>query len=140
MVRPTAPSFKDGYGVTKRKVAVADKTQEIKRLLQERLAELEKERKALEEALKNLGGKARAGARRGRRGPGRPPGSGKKRRRRKGGTRGEQAVKIVKANPGISAGDVAKQLKIQPNYVYRVMSELVADKKVKKKGRGYYPA
>lgn len=122
----------------RRKVAVADKTQEIRRLLQERLAELEKERKALEQALKNLGGKARSTA---RRGPGRPPGSGKKRRRRrKGGTRGEQAVKIVKANPGISAGEVAKQLKIQPNYVYRVMSELVADKQVKKKGRGYYPA
>ena len=117
---------------------MADKTQEIRRLLQERLAELEKERKALEQALKNLGGKARSTA---RRGPGRPPGSGKKRRRRrKGGTRGEQAVKIVKANPGISAGEVAKQLKIQPNYVYRVMSELVADKEVKKKGRGYYPA
>ena len=119
---------------------MADKTQEIKKLLQERLAELEKERKALEQALKNLGGKAASTARRGR-GPGRPPGSGKKRRRRrKGGTRGEQAVKIVKANPGISAGEVAKQLKIQPNYVYRVMSELVADKQVKKKGRGYYPA
>ena len=47
---------------------------------------------------------------------------------------------IISANPGISAGDVAKELKIKPNYVYRVMSELVADKKVKKKGRGYYPA
>ena len=126
--------------MNQRKVAVADKTQEIRKLMQERLAELEKERKALEEALRNLGGKARSAARRGR-GPGRPPGSGTKRRRkRKGGTRAEQAAKVVKANPGISAGDVAKQLKIKPNYVYRVMSELVADKKVKKKGRGYYPA
>ena len=120
---------------------MADKTQEIRKLMQERLAELEKERKALEEALRNLGGKARSTVRRGR-GPGRPPGSGtkKRRRKRKGGTRAEQAVKVVKANPGISAGEVAKQLKIQPNYVYRVMSDLVADKKVKKKGRGYYPA
>jgi predicted HTH transcriptional regulator len=123
-----------------RKVAVADKTQEIRKLMQERLAELERERKALEEALRNLGGKARSTVRRGR-GPGRPPGSTTtRRRRRKGGTRAEQAVKVVKANPGISAGDVAKELKIKPNYVYRVMSELVADKKVKKKGRGYYPA
>ena len=119
---------------------MADKTHEIRKLMQERLAELEKERKALEEALRNLGGKARSTARRGR-GPGRPAGSGtKRRRRRKGGTRAEQAAKIVKAKPGISAGDVAKELKIKPNYVYRVMSELVADKQVKKKGRGYYPA
>lgn len=119
---------------------MADRTEQIRKLIKDQLAELEKERKDLEEALRKLGGRGRQAARRGR-GPGRPPGSGRKqRRRRKGGTRAEQAVKVVKANPGISAGDVAKELKIKPNYVYRVMSELVADKQVKKKGRGYYPA
>ncbi len=117
---------------------MAEKTDALKRLVEERLAELDNERKELEEALRKLGGNAR-------RGPGRPrkaasTSRGKTRRRRKGGTRSEQAVKAVEAKPGISAGEIAKELKIQPNYVYRVMADLVKEKSVKKKGRGYYPA
>ena len=40
-------------------------------------------------------------------------------------------------NPGIRASEIAKKLNIKPNYVYRVMSELTQDGKVKKDGRGY---
>ena len=117
---------------------MAEKTDALKKLVEERLTELDNERKELEDALRKLGGRAR-------RGPGRPRKAGTRtagrtRRKRKGGTRSEQALKAVKAKPGITAGEVAKQLKIQPNYVYRVMSDLVKEKSVKKKGRGYYPA
>jgi hypothetical protein len=107
-------------------------------LLQERLRELDDERAQVEKALADLGGS--------RRGPGRPRGSrsrasgGRRRRRRRGGTRADQAVKMVKAEPGISAGEVAKRMRIAPNYMYRVMGELQKEGRVRKKGRGYHPA
>lgn len=105
-------------------------------LIEGRLKELKEETARLEKALANLKGE--------RRGPGRPPGSrsgkasgGKRRRRRRGGTRADHALKTVRENPGITASEIAKKLKIKPNYVYRVMSELTADGKVAKDGRGY---
>lgn len=120
---------------------MAEKTDALKKLVEKRLSELDDERRELEDALRKLGGRTR-------RGPGRPRKAGSRtratggrtRRKRKGGTRSEQALKAVKAKPGITAGEVAKQLKIEPNYVYRVMGDLVKEKSVKKKGRGYYPA
>jgi transposase-like protein len=116
---------------------------EARDLVKKRLAELDDERKRLERALAELGGKvtARTG-----RGPGRPRGSGskkggapKKRRRRKG-TRADQAVSLVEGSPGISASDIAKQMKIKPNYLYRVLGDLEKEKRVTKKGRQYYPS
>jgi DNA-binding IclR family transcriptional regulator len=112
-------------------------------LVKKRLAELDDERKRLERALADLGQKAT------RRGPGRRRGTPKKaakkaaaprRRRRRGGTRGDQAVKLVEQNPGISASEIAKTMKIKPNYLYRVLSDLEKEKRVKKKGRKYFPA
>ena len=49
-------------------------------------------------------------------------------------------MKLVKSNPGITASEIAKKLKIKPNYLYRVMGELQKDGEVSKKGRGYHPA
>ena len=116
---------------------------EARDLVQKRLAELDDERKRLERALAELGGKA-TGRSTGR-GPGRPRGSGskggapKKRRRRKG-TRADQAVALVEGSPGISASDIAKQMKIKPNYLYRVLGDMEKEGRVTKKGRQYYPA
>lgn len=118
---------------------MAEKTDALKKLVEERLSELDNERKELEDALRKLGGRVRRGPGRPRKTASRRTGT-KARRRRKGGTRSEQALKVVKASPGVTAGEVAKRLNIQPNYVYRVMGDLVKEKSVKKKGRGYYPA
>lgn len=115
---------------------------EARDLVKKRLAELDDERKRLERALAELGDKATG---RSGRGPGRPRGSSsrrgasKKRRRRKG-TRADQAVSLVEGNPGISASDIAKQMKIKPNYLYRVLGDLEKEGRVKKKGRQYHPA
>ena len=122
-------------------------------LVKKRLAELDEERKRLERALTELGGTVTATVT--RRGPGRPRGSGrgpgrppkaasstsapKKRRRRRGGTRADQAVALVEKNPGISASEIAKQLKIKPNYLYRVLGEMEKEGRVTKKGREYHP-
>jgi DNA invertase Pin-like site-specific DNA recombinase len=114
---------------------------EARDLVTKRLAELDDERKRLERALAELGGKvtARAGRR-----PGRPRGSGAKKagapRRRRKGTRADQAVALVEGNPGISASDIAKSMKIKPNYLYRVLGDLEKEGRVSKKGRQYFPA
>jgi len=116
---------------------------EARQLVERRLAELADERRRLERALAELGGKAK-------RSPGRPRGSAstpkassarapKKRRRRKGGTRADQAVDLITSKPGISASDVAKTMKIKPNYLYRVLGDLEKEGRVKKDGRQYYP-
>jgi sugar-specific transcriptional regulator TrmB len=113
---------------------------EARDLLRKRLEELDEERKRLERALVELGEKAigRAGRR-----PGRPRGSGKKARGRKRGrrkgTRADQAVKLVEGSPGITASDIAKTMKIKPNYLYRVLGDLEKEGRVKKKGRQYFP-
>jgi predicted Rossmann fold nucleotide-binding protein DprA/Smf involved in DNA uptake len=116
--------------------------------LQRTIRELEDQIKQAEQALAALGGKAT------RRGPGRPRGSASKkapkaagapagaprrRRKRRGGTRADQAVKLIEDNPGISASDVAKQMKIKPNYLYRVLGDLEKEGRVKKDGRNYHP-
>lgn len=113
---------------------------EARALVKKRLAELDDERKRLERALAELGGKA-TGGRIGRK-PGRPKGSGKgagKKRRRRKGTRADQAVALVESSPGISASEIAKTMKIKPNYLYRVLGDLEKESRVKKKGRQYYP-
>jgi hypothetical protein len=113
-------------------------------LIRDRIKELEAERAQLDRALASL-----TNGREGRRGPGRPRSSsssansssgGPRRRRRRGGTRADQAVKLVKATPGISASEIAKQMKIKPNYLYRVLAELEKEGKVRKDGRAYHPA
>jgi len=132
---------------------------DARELVQKRLAELNEERERLERALAELGGKVT------RRSPGRPRGRAKaaaagsgtgtgtrtatrtatrtgtgRKRRRRGGTRGDQAVSLIEKQPGISASDVAKTMKIKPNYLYRVLGDLEKEGRVKKDGRQYYPA
>lgn len=112
---------------------------EAAELIRARLKELDSERAQLEQALASLTGGRR------RRGPGRPRNSTsgtapRRRRRRRGGTRADQAVKLITANPGISASEVAAQMKIKPNYLYRVLGELEKEGRVLKDGRSYHPA
>jgi hypothetical protein len=126
---------------------------EARDLVQKRLTDLDDERQRLERALAELGGKST------RRSPGRPRGSKstatasapstgssaataspRKRRKRRGGTRADQAVNLIASQPGISASDVAKTMKIKPNYLYRVLGDLEKEGRVKKDGRQYYPA
>jgi predicted HTH transcriptional regulator len=111
-------------------------------LIRERIKEIDAERTQLERALAGL-----TNGREGRRGPGRPrrtsstaASSGTRRRRRRGGTRADQAVKLVAENPGISASEIATRMKIKPNYLYRVLSELEKEGKVRKDGRAYHAA
>lgn len=114
-----------------------------------RLSELKQEVIKLEAARSALVGV--------RRGPGRPSGSsngsgasskparparraGRPRGRRGGNTRANQALDLVRTQPGITIPQIAEQLKIEPNYLYRVMPKLVGDGQVKRDGQGWHPA
>jgi len=111
-----------------------------------RLSELKQEVSRLEAARAALVG--------GRRGRGRPASSngtgtttrrrparaaGRPRGRRGGNTRANQALALVREKPGITIPQIADALKIEPNYLYRVMPKLVEDGQVKRDGQGWHP-
>ncbi len=111
---------------------------DARKLLEERLAQLRDEVRRVERAITHL----REGTAE-RRGPGRPRKSAgragtPRRRRRRRNTRADQAVKLISENPGVTASEVAKQMKIKPNYLYRVLGDLQKEKRVRKDGRKYY--
>jgi hypothetical protein len=66
--------------------------------------------------------------------PGRPRG------RRSGNTRASQALELVRSEPGITIPRLASAMKIQPNYLYRVMPALEKDGSIKRDGQGWFPA
>ena len=112
--------------------------------IDDRLRELKQELSRLEAARAALVGT--------RRGPGRPPGSGRRantrrsttrtraRRGRRGGTRANQALELVRKQPGITIPDIATAMGIEPNYLYRVLPKLASDGQVKRDGQGWHPA
>jgi hypothetical protein len=61
---------------------------------------------------------------------GRPKGSG---------TRGVEALALVKASPGITIPEIAEKMAIKQNYLYRVLPGLAKDGLVVKDGRGWKP-
>jgi hypothetical protein len=121
-----------------------------------RLLELQDEVSRLEAARSALTG--------GRRRPGRPPGAstgtaktsarttrartgrrasaGPRTRstRRGGNTRAVQALELVRKQPGITIPELAKAMKIQPNYLYRVLPRLASEGQVKRDGQGWHLA
>jgi len=109
-----------------------------------RLRELKEEVNRLEAARAALTGGTT------RRGPGRPRGSTSTRRRsgrrpgrprgRRGATRANQALELVRSQPGITIPQIAEAMKIEPNYLYRVMPRLVSEGQVKRNGQGWHPA
>jgi hypothetical protein len=126
---------------------VADFVDSTVKDIDSRLRALKEEVSKLEAARSALVG--------GRRGPGRPPGSrsrstttrrrsgrrpGRPRGRRGGDTRSNQALELVRSRPGITIPQIAESLKIEPNYLYRVMPKLVSEGSVKRDGQGWNPA
>jgi len=60
--------------------------------------------------------------------------------RRSGNTRANQALELVRGKPGITIPEIAKAMKIEPNYLYRVLPRLASDGQVKRDGQGWHPA
>jgi hypothetical protein len=55
-------------------------------------------------------------------------------------TRAGQALELVRQRPGITIPDIAKAMKIQPNYLYRVLPRLASEGRIKRNGQGWHPA
>ncbi len=97
---------------------------------------------AAEQALSGVGnGAARtnsaaAPARRGRRAG---AGGGRRGRPRGSGTRAQQALELVRAQPGITIPELADAMGIKQNYLYRVLPDLAGQGQVTKSGRGWHP-
>jgi Winged helix-turn-helix DNA-binding len=82
-----------------------------------------------------------AGAPPGERGaPPRAPGARRRGRPKGTGTRGTEALAIVRANPGITIPEIAQRIGIKQNYLYRVLPSLADDGLVRKQGHGWHPA
>ena len=66
-------------------------------------------------------------------------GSGRRGRPKGTGTRGAEALALVRSKPGITIPEIAEQMGIKQNYLYRVLPGLAEDGLVKKDGRGWHP-
>ncbi len=67
-------------------------------------------------------------------------GGGRRGRPRGSGKRALQAHELVSARPGITIPELADAMKIQTNYLYRVMPTLESEGKIRREGKGWHPA
>jgi CRP-like cAMP-binding protein len=65
-------------------------------------------------------------------------GTGRRGRPRGSGTRGKQALELVRSNPGITIPELAEKMGIKQNYLYRVLPGLQKDGMVRKQGKGWH--
>jgi hypothetical protein len=127
--------------LTKQRKQIIARLDELRPLYEEYLT-LEKAQQALEE----LGEPIRRALGRppAKRGPGRPPTrrapARKTTRRRSGGTRADEALAAIRANPGITIPELAQMLGIRPNYLYRVTAGLKEEGQIRRRGQGFHPA
>ena len=66
-------------------------------------------------------------------------GTGRRGRPKGSGTRGAEALALVKESPGITIPELAEKMGIKQNYLYRVLPGLAEDGLVSKDGRGWHP-
>ena len=126
-----------------------DVLSELRSSLEKRLRELEplitehaqvrKALDALEGAGKRAAATAGSAAKRSRaavradgpvRGRGRPRGTG---------SRAQEVLAHVHKQPGVTIAELAKRMKIKPNYLYRILPQLEKDGKLHKRDKGYHP-
>lgn len=114
--------------------------EEARSKLKEHLSELDAERQRVERAISALSN-GTAKPRRGRVSRvGRKATTAAPSRRKRSGTRADEAVKLVEKHPkGITAAQIAKTMKIKPNYLYRVLGDMEKEGKVRKDKRTYFP-
>jgi CRP-like cAMP-binding protein len=129
---------------------MADFLDEKRREMQERLKELRPlvdefhRLEAAVAALDGVGDTGSAPARRrsgsgGNSAGGSGNGNGRRGRPRGSGTRGKQALELVRSSPGITIPEIAEQMGIQQNYLYRVLPSLQKEGLIRKEGRGWHP-
>lgn len=104
--------------------------------IDERLRELKQEATRLEAARAALVGRASSHSRSTSRQRSVPTGQRAGRRK----TRAMQALELVRRRPGITIPEIAAAIKIEPNYLYRVLPRLQEQGLVRKDDKGWHPA
>jgi hypothetical protein len=56
---------------------------------------------------------------------------------RRGGTRAEQAISIVGAKPGVTVNEIAANMGINQNYLYRLLPRMEREGRLRREGRGW---
>jgi len=46
---------------------------------------------------------------------------------------------VIQESPGLAIPEIAERMKVNASYLYRVLPGLEREKKVRRKGRGWYP-
>jgi hypothetical protein len=117
----------------------SDAVQQAKELLQNRLAELDAERKQLEHALSSLG------TSRSRR-PGPKASGSAPRRRRSGGKRARRGqreaefMSQIRDKPGAKISEIASTIGVAPQQLYPIARRLSESGQVTRQGDGYHAA
>lgn len=109
--------------------------------IDERLRQLRDELARLEAARAALDGGRRTSRTRGSRTAVRRAATSRAPRRRSRSTRNtraDQSLDLIRSRPGITVPEIAEALKIQPNYLYRVLPRLESEGQVKRDGRGWH--
>lgn len=125
------PDFLD-----EKKREIAERLKEIRPLVEE-YHRLEGALRALEGATIAQTPRASSAHRVGRQ---RPTGESPRRGRPRGGpgTRGAEALELIRQNPGISIPELAERMEIKQNYLYRVMPGVEQEGLARKEGRGWF--
>jgi TolA-binding protein len=115
--------------------SVSETIDQVRKLLESRLHELESEARQLAGSLKALDGdRPRRGRRKGtKRRAARP--SGKRRAGR--GQRRQQFLAAVEKTPGATASKIAKEIGVSASQGYGVARQLVKSGEIRKAGKGY---
>jgi CRP-like cAMP-binding protein len=56
---------------------------------------------------------------------------------RRSGGRAEQAIQIVSSNPGVTVTEIAAQMGINQNYLYRLLPRMESEGKLRREGKGW---
>lgn len=114
-------------------------TQDLRRQVEARIKELEPlvaEYERLQQVVELLGEEPRKPAR----STPRRALSGGSTSRRAQGKRSEDALELIRKQPGITVAATAEALGIGTTYLYRLLPRLEREGKIRKEGRGYVPA
>ena len=119
-------------------------TQDVRKQVEERIRELEPlvaEYQRLQQVVELLADEPGPSPRspRGRSTPRRTLARGATSRRTQG-QRSEDALKLIREQPGITVAATAEALGIGTTYLYRLLPRLEREGKIRKEGRGYVPA
>jgi hypothetical protein len=128
--------------LTRQRKMITGRLEELRPLYEEYLT-LEKAQQALDQVsapIRRIVGRGRPASRPAAKRAGRPAAKRSAPRTRRPGGRADEALGVIKANPGITIPELADKLGIRPNYLYRVTAGLQKERKIRKRGRGFHAA